>query len=411
VDTNDYYALIGPCIVILMLIETWILRRRGIRAHHLPDTLANLATGLGQVLLGIFTGAFLLFLYDHFQARFGLIAWPKHSLLPWILAFVGVDFCYYWFHRASHAVAALWALHVVHHQSSEMNLSVALRQTYFSDFSALLFFWPLPLLGIPRESFFLAVGVLSLYEALQHNQLIDRTGIWGFVFNCPLFHRLHHACDDQYRDKNFGSTLIVWDRLFGTFVSQSSPPTYGIVTQYIGHNPLWAQVEPIVDLVRRVRIAPSLRGACAVLLREPGWIAPWEQPRDLVVTPRVARIRPSSAIAVYAIVQGIIIAICAEFVLFSVWRGTQPTAVAPSVLLLIAGPVVFGGLLEEKPWARFAECIRLVASATVFALLFVPVYGRTFLYAIVTWIVVSVPGFLFFALTRHERNHSAAVTT
>src|SRR5690242_4194251 len=149
-----------------MLFEAWVARRRGVRVHHLPDTFANIATGMGQVLFGVFTGAGLLLLYDQFQAYFALVTWPKHSPIPWILAFVGVDFCYYWFHRCSHAVAALWALHVVHHQSNEMNLSVALRQTYFSDFSALLFYWPLPLLGVPKEAFFLAVGGLSLYQAL-----------------------------------------------------------------------------------------------------------------------------------------------------------------------------------------------------------------------------------------------------
>jgi len=403
VDTNDYYALIGPCIVLVTLFEAWLARRCGMRVHHLPDTLANLATGLGQVLFGVFTGAFLLLLYDQFQAHFALVAWPKHSPIPWILAFVGVDFCYYWFHRCSHAVAALWAVHVVHHQSNEMNLSVALRQTYFSDFSSLPFFWPLPLLGVPKEAFFLAVGVLSLYEALMHNQIIDRTGIWGFVFNCPMFHRLHHACDERYRDKNFGSTLIVWDRLFGSFVMQSTPPTYGIVTPHTSHNPIWAQVEPIVGLVRRARLAPSFRGACEVLFREPGWIAPWEKPRDLVIAPRPARIHVPMAIAAYVITQAIVTAICAEFVLVAVWRGTSPIAAAPSVLLLIATPVVYGGLLEQKFWALIAEPVRLVLTAAVFALLFNSSYGSRVVIVFGAWVVASALAFIFVAPRRNKQ--------
>lgn len=399
-DTNDYYALIGPCIVLLMLGEAWISRRRGMQAHHLPDTLANLATGMGQVLFGVFTGAFLLLLYDQFQAHVGIVTWSKSSPIPWILAFVGVDFCYYWFHRCSHAVAALWAVHVVHHQSNEMNLSVALRQTYFSDFTALLFFWPLPLLGVPREAFFLAVGVLSIYESLLHNQIIDRTGIWGIVFNCPAFHRLHHACDERYRDKNFGSTLIVWDRLFGSFVKQTLPPTYGIVTPHTSHNPVWAQVEPIVGLMRRVRNAPSFRGACEVLMREPGWIAPWESPRDLVIAPRPVRCYVPPAIAAYAIVQAIVTAVHAEFVLFSVWRGTSPFSAAPSVVMLIVGPVVFGGLLERASWVLWAEPLRLVVSALIFALLFEPAYGSTSIFALVAWVLASVCAFLILAPQR-----------
>ncbi|HRI63558.1 MAG TPA: sterol desaturase family protein [Polyangium sp.] len=392
-DTNDYYALIGPCIVLLMVFEAQWARWRGHKVHHLPDTLANLATGMGQVLFGIFTGAFLLLLYDRFQATFGLVTWSKSSPIPWVLAFVGVDFCYYWFHRSSHAVAALWAVHVVHHQSNEMNLSVALRQTYFSDFTALLFFWPLPLIGVPREAFFLAVGVLSIYESLLHNQIIDRTGLWGILFNCPAFHRLHHACDERYLDKNFGSTLIVWDRIFGSFVKQTVPPTYGIVEPHVGHNPVWAQVEPIVALVRRVRMAPSWRDACAVLLRPPGWIAPWENPRELVVLPRPARLPVPTSIAAYAIGQALVTAVCAEFVLFLVWRGTPPGVVTPAVVLLIAGPVVFGGLLEQKAWTRLGEPVRLVVTASVFAMLFAHAYGSTAILLLVAWVVVSLIAF------------------
>jgi len=289
-----------------------------------------------------------------------------------------------------------------------MNLSVALRQTYFSDFSSLPFFWPLPLLGVPKEAFFLAVGVLSLYEALMHNQLIDRTGIWGLIFNCPMFHRLHHACDERYRDKNFGSTLIIWDRLFGSFVRQSSPPTYGTLTPHTSHNPLWAQVEPIADLIRRVRLSPSFRGACQVLLREPGWIAPWETPRDLVIAPRPARIPVPPTIAAYAIAQGIVTAICAEFVLFSVWRGTSPLVAAPSVLLLIGSPVVFGGLLEQKFWALIAEPIRLVLTAAVFAFFFSPTYGSKSTLALAAWVIISIFAFLFLAPRRTKEQNMPA---
>lgn len=403
-DTNDYYALIGPCVVLLMVFEAQWARWRGSRGHHLPDTLANLATGMGQVLFGVFTGAFLLLLYDRFQATFGIVTWPKRSPIPWILAFVGVDFCYYWFHRCSHAVAALWAVHVVHHQSNEMNLSVAIRQTYFSDFTALPFFWPLPLLGVPREAFFLAVGVLSTYEALMHNQVIDRTGIWGLVFNCPAYHRLHHACDERYRDKNFCSTLIIWDRLFGSFVTQTSAPTYGLVTPHVGHDPVWAQVEPIRALVRRVRTAPNLRGACAVLLREPGWIAPWENPRDLGILPRPERIDVPLPIAAYTLAQAIVTAVGAEFVLYLVWHGTQPLEAAPAIVMLIASPAVFGSLLEQKVWARGAESVRVVLAAGIFSLLFAPTYGSTVVLLLVVWVVASVVALLVLVPRRTKQD-------
>jgi sterol desaturase/sphingolipid hydroxylase (fatty acid hydroxylase superfamily) len=362
-DTNDYYALLGPFLVLLMLLEAWIGRRQGLRIHHLPDTLANLATGAGQVLIGVFTGAFILSTYDGFQQAFALLRWSEGSPAPWVLAFVGVDFCYYWFHRASHAVAALWALHVVHHQSSEMNLSVAMRQTYFSDFTAMLFFWPLPLLGVPKGHFFFAVGCLSLYEALLHNRIIHRTGgPWGLLFNTPSFHRLHHACDARYRDHNFGSTLIVWDRLFGTFVPHTEPPTYGTVEPFRSHNPVWAQIAPVLDLLRRARRAPSLRGALSVLLCPPGWIAPWEESRPDPLPPRPARIPVAQAVAIYAILQAIGLAVTAQLFL-RIADGVGLPEAAGSVALILMGTITVSGLLERKAWSLPVEAARLVLSA------------------------------------------------
>lgn len=399
-DTNDYYALIGPIIVLLMVFEALIARRRGLRAHHLPDTIANLATGMGQVLFGVFTGAFLLLLYDHFQSHVGLFTWSKESPAPWIVSIIGVDLCYYWFHRSSHTVALLWSVHVVHHQSNEMNLSVALRQTYFSDFTAILFYWPLPFLGIPREPFFLAVGILSTYQALQHCAIIKGSNIWGLFFNTPAYHRLHHSCDVPYRDKNFASTFIIWDRLFGTFVAESIPPTFGTITPFTSHNPLWAQIEPLAALARRFRSAPTFLEAMAVLLRKPGWVGPWESPHDHVIAARPAKIPAPLPIAVYVIAQGVLAAVCAEFVLFAVWHGTSPLQAAPAVLTLIGGSVVFCGLLEQKPWAHWAEHIRLLISVAIFTVLFQPAHGTLAVGILFSWAALSA--LIFFTLVSRK---------
>jgi sterol desaturase/sphingolipid hydroxylase (fatty acid hydroxylase superfamily) len=268
VDTNGYYALLAPLFLAAMLVEAGIAWRRGRRVYRLDDTLANLSCGAGQILCGLFTAGFLLAAYDGFQRRFALVTWPAGSKLPYLLAFIGVDFCYYWFHRASHAVPLLWAFHAPHHQSREMNISVALRQPFLSDLTALLFFWPLPLLGIPEGAFFLAVGGLSLYEALMHTTIFDGSRLWGQVFNTPAFHRLHHATNDGYRDRNFASTTVIWDRLFGTAVREHEPPRYGTLPELGSHDPIWAQLAPFVALFRPTapRARPGGRRAPAVAL-------------------------------------------------------------------------------------------------------------------------------------------------
>jgi len=361
-DTNDYYALLVPVFFLLMGVEALIARRQGLRAYVLPDTLSNLSCGMGQVLLGIFTGGFLLALYDGFQATFGLIRWAEGSWVPYALALVGVDFCYYCYHRGSHAVAGLWTIHAVHHQSEEMNISVALRQPWISDISALLFFWPLPLLGVPKEAFFLAVGCLSLYEALMHSRLTKRTGLWGRIFNTPTFHRLHHARDPEYLDRNFGSTLIIWDRLFGTWVPETRSPSYGTPRALASWNPLWAQFQPFVEMVRRTRRARSLSEAAKMWLMPPGWRAPGEQeaPEPPARPPREV----PGWLAAYGVLQFLLLTIigCA---LQWLGGGVGLAGSAMIVVLVLWGTGTMGALFESKPWAVRLELLRLGVSAAV----------------------------------------------
>jgi sterol desaturase/sphingolipid hydroxylase (fatty acid hydroxylase superfamily) len=362
VDTNDYYALLVPLFFMLMGIEAWALRRRGRRAYVLPDTLSNLSCGMGQVLVGIFTGGFLLALYDGFQRTFAIVRWEEGSPVPWVLAFVGVDFCYYWFHRGSHAVGALWAIHVVHHQSEEMNISVALRQPWISDISGLLFFWPLPLLGVPMEAFFLAVGCLSLYEATMHTRLIRRTGVWGWVFNTPSYHRVHHGKDVDYLDRNFASTLIIWDKLFGTFVRETHEPTYGTTRALASWNPLWAQFQPFIELVRRTRRARSLSEAVKMWLLPPGWRAPGE-----VEEPEPSA-RPTKNVpgwlGAYGVLQFLLLAVVGSTLQW-LGGGVGLLGSAVIVVLVLWGTGTIGALFEGKPWAVKLELLRLGLSAAV----------------------------------------------
>ncbi len=355
-DTNDYYALLVPLFFVLMGIEAWAAKRQGQRAYVLPDTLSNLSCGMGQVLVGIFTGGFLLALYDGFQRNFSVVHWAEGSPMPWVLAFVGVDFCYYWFHRGSHAVGVLWAIHVVHHQSEEMNISVALRQPWISDISALLFFWPLPLLGVPRDAFFLAVGCLSLYEAMMHTRLIRRTGVWGWVFNTPSHHRVHHGKDAEYLDRNFGSTLIVWDRLFGTFVRETHEPTYGTTRALASWNPLWAQFQPFIELVQRTRRAGNWLDAVKMWILPPGWRAPGEVDAPEPST-RPAKDVPGW-LAAYGVLQFLLLSVVGSALQW-LGGGVGLAGSAMIVALVLWGTGTIGALFEGKPWAMKLELLRL----------------------------------------------------
>ncbi|MEC9072426.1 MAG: sterol desaturase family protein, partial [Myxococcota bacterium] len=181
---------------------------------------------------------------------FALLEMSDDSVGTWILGFVGVDLCYYFYHRFSHRVNFAWATHVVHHQSEEYNLAVALRQPWFTQIYAWTFYIPLAILGVPTMVQATAYAFNLLYQFWIHTRLIHRMGPLEWVLNTPSHHRVHHGTDPAYVDKNYGGILIIWDRLFGTFAQETTEPVYGTLKPLKSWNPLWANVAPWVSLAR-----------------------------------------------------------------------------------------------------------------------------------------------------------------
>ncbi len=235
-ETNGYYALGVPAYVALGALEMALARRRGVTAYRFGDTIGNLSAGLGEVVLGLFLGPWLIALYDFGFAHLALVRWPEGSWVPWVLAFLAGDLGYYLYHRAGHRVAALWAIHGVHHQTEEWNLSIAIRHPWFSDCYAAVFYAPLPMLGVPPTHFFLAIAVISFYAFTVHSDVFPRPSLYVFV--TPATHVLHHARNRRYLNHNFGAMLNVWDRLFGTHVERdpADPPVLGTTFGYATHD-------------------------------------------------------------------------------------------------------------------------------------------------------------------------------
>lgn len=239
-ETSQYYALGIPLYGVLMMFEAWLGRRRRVRVYRLADDLGNLACGMGQILAGLFLGPLMLSLYS-FGYELRVFTMPAKSPLTWLLSAVLVDLCYYFYHRAGHRLRVLWAVHNVHHQSDGFNFAVALRQPWISDLYAVFFYFPLPLLGVPLDVFFACVALLSLNQITLHTRLLPRPSL--YVFNTPALHELHHACNAPYADMNFGATLILWDRLFGTYVEPDPEiaPILGTTAGYTTHDSVTAQ--------------------------------------------------------------------------------------------------------------------------------------------------------------------------
>lgn len=266
-----------PAFVLAMLWEWRVGKRRGLSLYERRDTLANLGCGLGsQVLSGLALGVVPLFLYGWVYDHLRLFTLPADGVLSWVVGFFGVDFCYYWYHRASHRVNFFWATHVVHHQSEEYNLSVALRQPWFATPFTVVFYLPLAVLGVPFVVFATHGAISLLYQFWIHTKLIDRMGSLEWWLNTPSHHRVHHGSNERYLDKNYAGIFIVWDRLFGTFEPETEPVRYGLTTPERSHNPIKVNVSYWAELLATSLHAPRWVDALGVWIRGPEWKAPWK---------------------------------------------------------------------------------------------------------------------------------------
>jgi sterol desaturase/sphingolipid hydroxylase (fatty acid hydroxylase superfamily) len=270
-STIVYIAV--PAFLLLMAAEMWRTGGLGdrIRGYEWRDTLASLSMGVGNVVVATGTkavtlaGYTALHQYAVFDIGFAWWAWP--------LALLGDDFCYYWFHRASHEVRFLWAAHENHHSSQHYNLSTALRQSWTTPFTGPIFWAPLALLGVEPLMILAAQGISLIYQFWIHTELIDRLGRFEAVFNTPSHHRVHHGRNVRYLDRNHGGILIVWDRLFGTFEEESEAVDYGLTKNIHTFNPLRIASHAWTDLFRAAAAAPGFTDALRVFLKPPGWSA------------------------------------------------------------------------------------------------------------------------------------------
>ncbi|WP_205479777.1 sterol desaturase family protein [Sphingomonas arenae] len=261
-----------PGFVLLLLAEMLVARSRRQALFHGKDTLTSLGLGTGSVVAGLLLGG-LVFALATWVWQFRLVNVPW-TWWAFVLCFVLDDLAYYVFHRSAHRVRWFWASHVVHHSSQRYNLSTALRQTWTGFFSlAFLFRMPLFLLGFPPAMVLFCAGVNLVYQFWIHTEVIGRCPRWfEAVMNTPSHHRVHHAVNPRYLDRNYAGVFIVWDRMFGTFEPERDEdrPNYGIVKPLGSFNILWAALHEWAGIARDLWSAPW-RHKLGYLLREPGW--------------------------------------------------------------------------------------------------------------------------------------------
>ena len=248
----DLTVLAVPFFVLAIAVELVYGLLKGRNTFRLNDSVSSLFLGvLSQarrfVTLGV--GGYFYYLIAQY---FSLPLLDASHWFTWVLAFVLYDFCYYWLHRMGHERTILWAAHVAHHQSEDYNLTTALRQTSTGFLLGWIFYIPLFVVGVPAEVV-ITVGSLNLiYQFWVHTEHIPKLGWYEWVFVTPSNHRVHHAQNDIYLDRNYGGVFILWDRLFGTFQEEldDEPVVFGIRGPLHSWNPVRALTHIYVDMAR-----------------------------------------------------------------------------------------------------------------------------------------------------------------
>lgn len=265
-----HYAI--PGFVILLTAEVIATAVQKKDYYQTKDTASSLAMGIGNVIVGLI-GKVLVFGAYSLVYQFRLFDLPADQWWYWVALFFADDFTYYWFHRTSHGSRYFWASHVIHHSSQKYNLGTALRQTWTGTLSGSFLFWLwLPVLGFHPAAVMTMQAISLLYQFWIHTEFISRfPAPIEFIFNTPSHHRVHHASDLKYLDKNHAGVLIIWDRMFGTFEQEVERPTYGLTKNISTHNPVRIAFHEWADIIRDVSHAGSVRNALGYLFGPPGW--------------------------------------------------------------------------------------------------------------------------------------------
>ena len=274
-SSSQIIVLATPVFLLLIAAEYAWGRRQGRSRYRLDDAINSISLGMLSQISALFTRLLSIGIYTMVFAS--LAIWPHAAFwttwIGWLAALVFYDFCYYWLHRLSHEVAVLWAAHVVHHQSQEFNLSTALRQTSSGALLGWVFFLPMAVAGVPPQ----VVGVVALVDLLYqywvHTEHIRGLGWFDRWFCSPSNHRVHHAVNERYLDKNYGGILIVWDRIFDSFRDEdtSEPCIYGTRSALDSWDPLWSNAEVYWALAQDSWRAAHWADKLRVWFKAPGW--------------------------------------------------------------------------------------------------------------------------------------------
>lgn len=376
----NYILMAIPGFLILMLLELAWAKHKNLSLFRLNDAVNSLSMGMISRITRVMYAAIPFSFYIYAHEHFALFQW-QNGLWTWLFAFVAYDLGYYWNHRLGHTMNIGWASHVIHHSSEEYNLTTALRQTSVPNVIGWVFYMPLAFLGIDPVIFASVAALNLLYQFWVHTQTIKRMPNWyEAIFVTPSNHRVHHAKNKVYVDRNYGGVFILWDRLFNTFQPEldKEPVVFGISTQLKSWNPIWGNLHFITQLIKDAWNTNSYSDKLTLWFRRTGY-----RPQD--VEQRFPIIKSNNKVEKYdtALSKTEQWYVFAQLAINFLWVFGFLNLAAN---LPIQEHFIFGGILlfslyslglvqERKPWRLSAEILKfLLVSIAMLTLLETPIW-------------------------------------
>lgn len=354
-------AFAVPLLVSFMVLEYLVARRKKLPYFNLHHSIANISIGIAERLLDVWVIGLFYFVYDYIQTHFGLLT-IRPGILLWILLLLSTDFLWYWYHRLAHEINIFWAAHIVHHQSEDFNYTVSARITVLQAFIRTGFWAVLPLLGFPASMITSVLLVHGLYPFFIHTRLIGKLGILEYILVTPSHHRVHHASNEQYLDKNYGDVFIIWDKLFGTFQKEEDDVEikYGLTHPLKSYSFLWQHFHFLAELTYAVKRTKGGWNKVKLLFSKPEQV----DPAVREIAEARFRIKQNDApfeapLNRYVVWQiGMTLGLLFIFILFEHHIPmAQQVLISLAILLTL---INCGAIMEQKQWVYYLEFLRLL---------------------------------------------------
>jgi len=369
----EYAGIIVPILLLIVALEYAIARYKKVEAFTLTDTLVNMCCGMLERLFDVFWVVMMYFVFQFLYEYVALWSIPA-NVGTWILALFVGDLLAYWHHRLSHEINFLWAAHIVHHSSEELNVTTVFRVSAFAVINRSFFWIWMPLLGFSPLMTTGAIVFIGLFQFFTHTRLVGKLGILEYFMVTPSHHRVHHARNEKYLDKNYGHVFIIWDKLFGTFAPEEEEPDYGITNGLHSSNPYRVYLHYWQDLFRRAKEADRWQDKLRVFIAPPTYnpegasLAPNEYKTDEQGNRLKYRNDSPFRLQLYAF--GAVLMTMAAFLYIMVLKNTFESPTVSTLLsdprmillaILIATSIfAHGVIMERKAWALRVEWLRLI---------------------------------------------------